>query len=323
MGLSAHDWDIVLQAPLFKAMGPTISRAIIQDRAPRRYARGEQIFQEGDPAEGFFVVIEGWAKLLRLREDGEEVVVAIFSAGETFAEVAMFLGGRYPASCEAVSPARILKVDAAVLRRAILAQPQLAFDMLAAASLRLRELVDEIERLKAQSAPQRIADFFLKQAAADSGRAEIALPYEKALIANRLGMKPESFSRALGKLEAFGVTVNRESVCISDLAKLAAFVDGRKERIAGAELHVAIRPRHCCGFTDLRDGRARRPASEPFEPRALSPAASRQSCCASGICRINRVKDAAARFDDDLASLGRRIMITCAVRDSRGRADCL
>jgi CRP-like cAMP-binding protein len=251
MGLSAHDWDIVLQAPLFKAMGPTISRAIIQDRPPRHYARGEQIFQEGDPAEGFFVVIEGWAKLLRLRDDGEEVVVAIFSAGETFAEVAMFLGGRYPASCEAVSPARILKVDAAVLRRAILAQPQLAFDMLAAASLRLRELVDEIERLKAQSAPQRIADFFLKQAAADSGRAEIALPYEKALIANRLGMKPESFSRALGKLEAFGVTVNRESVCISDLARLAAFVDGHEERIAGdgrtsrSGAGIAADPRTC------------------------------------------------------------------------------
>ncbi len=235
MGLSAHDWNVVLQAPLFKAMGPTISRAIIQDRAPRRYARGEQIFQQGDPAEGFFVMIEGWAKLLRRREDGEEVVVAIFSAGETFAEVAMFLGGRYPASCEAVSPARILKVDAAVLRREILAQPQLAFDMLAAASLRLRELVDEIERLKAQSAPQRIADFFLKQAAAQAGRAEIALPYEKALIANRLGMKAESFSRALGKLEAFGVTVNRESIGISDLARLAAFVDGRGKRVAGEE----------------------------------------------------------------------------------------
>ena len=259
MGLSAHDWDIVLQAPLFKAMGPTISRAIIQDRAPRRYARGEQIFHQGDPADGFFVVIEGWAKLLRLREDGEEVVVAIFSAGETFAEVAMFLGGRYPASCEAVSPARILKVDAAVLRRAILAQPQLAFDMLAAASLRLRELVDEIERLKAQSAPQRIADFFLKQAAADSGPAEIALPYEKALIANRLGMKPESFSRALGKLEAFGVTVNRESVCISDLARLAAFVDGHKERTAGTELTSGSAPRHCSGFPDS-PRRSRAPA---------------------------------------------------------------
>ena len=195
MALSARDWDVVIQVPLFKAMGPTITRAMIGDRAPKIYARGEQIFEQGEPADGFFC--EGWAKLYRLREDGEEVVVAIFSAGETFAEVAMFLGGRYPASCEAVSAARILKIDAANLRRAVLAEPQLAFDMLAAASMRLRELIDEIEQLKAKSAPQRTADFFVKQAGSSSGSARIALPYEKALIASRLGMKPESFSRAL------------------------------------------------------------------------------------------------------------------------------
>jgi len=228
MALSAKDWDVVMRAPLFKAMGPTISRAMIADRAPRAYARGEPIFQEGDPADGFFCVIEGWAKLYRLREDGEEVVVSIFSAGETFAEVAMFLGGRYPASCEAVSPARMLKIDAAKFRRAVVAQPQLAFDMLAAASMRLRQLVDEIEQLKAQSAPQRIAGFFLKQANSASGSARIALPYEKALIASRLGMKPESFSRALGKLGELGVVVDRESVAISDVAKLVAFAEGRR-----------------------------------------------------------------------------------------------
>src|SRR5271167_1593575 len=103
MALSTQDWDVVMRAPLFKAMGPTISRAMIGDRGPKTYARGEPIFDQGASASGFFCVIEGWAKLYRLREDGEEVVVSIFSAGETFAEVAMFLGGRYPASCEAVS----------------------------------------------------------------------------------------------------------------------------------------------------------------------------------------------------------------------------
>ena len=225
MALSAHDWDVVTRAPLFKAMGPTISRTIIGDRSPKSYARGETIFEQGEPADGFFCVIEGWAKLYRLREDGEEVVVAIFSAGETFAEVAMFLGGRYPASCEAVSPSRILKIDAANLRRAVLAEPQLAFDMLAAASMRLRQLVDEIEQLKARSAPQRIADFFAKQAIA-AGSARIALPYEKALIASRLGMKPESFSRALGRLAELGVVVERESVFIPDVERLAAFAEG-------------------------------------------------------------------------------------------------
>lgn len=227
MTLTAWDWEIIMRAPLFRAMGPTISRAMIADRGPRAYARGELLFAEGDPADGFFCVIEGWVKLYRLREDGEEVVVAIFSAGETFAEVAMFLGGKYPASCEAVSPARILKVDAERLRKAVLEKPQLAFDMLAAASMRLRQLVDEIEHLKARSAPQRIAAFFVERAGAASGAARIALPYEKALIASRLGMKPESFSRALWRLAELGVTVERESVEIADVGKLAAFADGQ------------------------------------------------------------------------------------------------
>jgi len=226
MAFSAKDWEVVMRAPLFKAMRPAIARAIINDRAPRTYARGGAIFEEGEPADGFFCMIEGWAKLYRLREDGEEIVVSIFSAAETFAEVAMFLGGRYPASCEAASPARILKIDATKLRQAVLDQPQLAFDMLAAASVRLRQLVDEIEQLKAQSAPQRIAGFFVKQTPLTSGAARIALPYEKALIASRLGMKPESFSRALGKLEELGVLVERESVSISDIARLAAFAEG-------------------------------------------------------------------------------------------------
>ncbi len=227
MALSTRDWAIVMRAPLFKAMGPAIARAMTSDRAPKAYARGEQLFEQGDPADGFFCMIEGWAKLYRLREDGEEVVVSIFSAAETFAEVAMFLGGRYPESCEAASPARILKIDAAKLRRAVLDQPQLAFDMLAAASLRLRQLVDEIEQLKARSAPQRIAGFFVKQTETTSGPARIALPYEKALIASRLGMKPESFSRAIGKLADLGVAVDRESVTISDIARLAAFAEGQ------------------------------------------------------------------------------------------------
>ena len=90
----------------------------------------------------------------------------------------------------------------------------------------MRQLVDEIEQLKAHSAPQRIADFFVRLAGAATGRAQIALPYEKALIASRLGMKPESFSRALLRLTPLGVVVERESVTIADVARLAAFANG-------------------------------------------------------------------------------------------------
>jgi CRP-like cAMP-binding protein len=91
----------------------------------------------------------------------------------------MFLGGRYPASADAVTPARIIKIDGGALRRAIIAKPQLAFDMLAATSLHLRQLVQQIEQLKVQSAPKRIAEYFLDQVQTASGSAVIALPYEK------------------------------------------------------------------------------------------------------------------------------------------------
>ena len=225
---SVLDWDVVMRAPLFKAMGLEIARVMIGDHQPRTYARGEQLFAQGDPADGFFCVVDGGVKLYRLSEDGEEVVVHVFSAGETFAEVAMFSGGRFPASCEAVSAARILRIDAVALRRAVLDEPQLAFGMLAAVSLRLRTLVDQIEQLKGHSAPQRIADFFVRQSSAAAGPVRLELPYEKALIASRLGMKPESFSRALGRLAGLGVSVERDSVTIADVARLAAFAEGQE-----------------------------------------------------------------------------------------------
>lgn len=227
MALSDRDWDVVMRAPLFKAMGPTITRRVIGDLQPRSYDRGELVFERGQSTDGFFCLITGWAKLYRLHEDGQEVIVAIVSAGETFAEVAMFLGGRYPVSCEAAAPSRILKIDAVNLRREVLDEPQLAFDMLAAAAKRLRELVDEIEQLKARSTPQRIADFLVKQTNSAPGAARIVLPYEKALIASRLGMTPESFSRALVKLAKVGVAVDRDRVNIHDVEKLAAFTEGK------------------------------------------------------------------------------------------------
>ena len=190
---------------------------------PRLYARGEQIFNQGDPADFFFVVIEGWVTLYRWRESGDQVVVAIFGAGETFAEAAMFLGGRFPASAEAGSPARVLRVDGAALRRAIVQRPQLAFDMLAAASLHLKQMVNQIEQLKSQSAPQRIASFLLDRIRTATGPATVVLPFEKSLIANRLGMKPESFSRALAALRARGVAVDHDNIEIRDVSELIQF----------------------------------------------------------------------------------------------------
>jgi CRP-like cAMP-binding protein len=224
--MHAADWAIVRRAPIFRAMSEGLLRSIIRNREPRRYRRGEIVFQQGDLADSFFLVLDGWIKLYRAMPDGDEVVVALFTTAETFAEAMMFRDGRYPASAEAVSSSRLLRVDGQVLRAAIMQNPRISFEMLAATSQHLRRLVEQIEQLKAQSAPKRIAGFLLTLTAARSGPAEIALPYEKTLIANRLGMKPESFSRALGRLRGLGVAVAREHVFIQEVRRLATFVGG-------------------------------------------------------------------------------------------------
>ena len=72
----------------------------------------------------------------------------------------------------------------------------------------------------------------------------IALPYEKALIANRLGMTPESFSRALARLRDLGVAVEREAVTVQDMARLAAFVEQSRDI---SEIQPAFDKRTICG----------------------------------------------------------------------------
>jgi CRP-like cAMP-binding protein len=204
-------------------MGELLARLVIRNSRPRTCARNEIIFQQGDPADCFFLVLDGWVKLYRQMQSGDEVVVALCTSGDTFAEAVMFLGARYPVAAEAVSPARLLHVNGVVLREAIMQNPQISFGMLAASSIHLRRLIEQIEQLKAQSAPKRIATFLLSLTSAKSGAARIALPYEKGLIANRLGMKPESFSRAVGRLRSLGVVVERDFVRIDDVRRLAAY----------------------------------------------------------------------------------------------------
>jgi CRP/FNR family transcriptional regulator, dissimilatory nitrate respiration regulator len=216
-----HD-TFLSRAPLFVAMGPELARSTVQKHTPRFYERGEEIFCEGEAADSFFFLIEGWVKVFRRGDEGEQVV-AIFSAGDTFGEAAMFVGGHYPVSAQAVSPARVLQIDGAALRRVLLENPQVAFSMLASFSDHLKHLVAQIDRLKARSDAERIADFLLAQTKETSGAVTIALPYEKPLIASRLGMKPETFSRALVRLRDHGVKVCRDDVLINDVGALSRF----------------------------------------------------------------------------------------------------
>lgn len=89
--------------------------------------------------------------------------------------------------------------------------------------MHLHGLVEQIERLKARSGVQRLAEFLVELAGADdagSGAVTLTLPYNKTLIAGELGLQPESLSRAFAKLRESGVQIEGNLARIDDLDRL-------------------------------------------------------------------------------------------------------
>ncbi len=222
-GLCDAEWQIVRRCPLLGALPERAATQLMGVHRSVIYEAGQNIFTQGDEARAFFVVIEGWVKVFRLTPDGDEAVVSVFAQGESFAEPVMFLGGGYPVSAAAASRARLARIEAADFLAMITAQPELSTAMLAAIAQHTQQLSDEILGLKLLGAPRRLADFLVKLAPEGAVRARVTLPHEKTLLAGRLGMTPESLSRALASLRKLGLTIEREHIDIPDVGALRAY----------------------------------------------------------------------------------------------------
>ncbi len=231
--MDQHDWQIVRATPLFQTMSKEATERLLDGQGARVFEKGSLLFQQGTPADYFFVIIDGWVKIYRATPDGTETVVHVFRRGETFAEAALFLGGRYPVSAETVSTSRLLRISGQALRRSIRDDPDVALAMLASASHHLKLLVEQIELMKRLTGPQKLASFLVGLCPLSDGRCKVMLPYEKSLVANRLGMEPESLSRAINKLRPFGVQFDKDEVVIEDVQRLAKFSDVSQDEEEG------------------------------------------------------------------------------------------
>lgn len=212
---------------LFSGMNDESVAAFIRKSPSRHYAKGTEIFAMGDPAASFFYIVEGWIKLYRLTREGEEAIINVFAPGETFAEAAVFgPQQRYPVNAQAVEDCTLLEIPRSLFVEMIRADSEMALSILGAIAGKQRYLIQQIEQLTVREAPQRIGTFLLRLCPPGSARdVEVALPYDKSLIARRLNLQPETFSRALKKLEPHGVTLKGRVAVIADTEQLEAFCD--------------------------------------------------------------------------------------------------
>lgn len=152
-------------------------------------------------------------------------MVGVFTKGSSFGEAVAFRHDTYPVAAEAVTDCVLIRIEADMILRQIRENPEVAISILSATFVHLHGLVAQVEALKAQTGAQRVAEFLLELAPCRDGSCEVTLPYDKVLIAGRLGMKPESLSRAFARLKDQGVTIRQNTAQIDDVSALRDYVE--------------------------------------------------------------------------------------------------
>lgn len=210
---------------LLSAAPEPVVQSVLSSARLREFDRGATIFLQGERASAIYIVAEGWVKLYRIAPNGAEAVVGVFTKGRSFGEAVAFRHDVYPVAAEAVTDCSLIRIEADAFLRLLRDNPEVAILMLSATYIHLHSLVTQVEALKAQTGAQRVAEFLLELAPCAVGPCEVVLPYDKVLIAGRLGMKPESLSRAFFRLRDQGVTIRQNHADIEDVTTLRAFAE--------------------------------------------------------------------------------------------------
>lgn len=188
---------LIRRIPLFAELNDADLAALAQRAVEKKYQAGEQVFYEGEPCRGLFLLIEGAVKISKTSSSGREVMLAMIPAPSGVAEVTVFDGDPYPASAIATQAATALFIDARDFFQLCHSNPAIALTSLKVVGRRLRQLVATIERISFGSIRQRLAAQIL-----EFGTDQFTLPMTHQELASRLGTVREVVTRNLGRFQA-------------------------------------------------------------------------------------------------------------------------
>lgn len=208
--------------PLFTDLSDIELTLLAESVARLSFEAGDIIFAEGDVCRELLVIEDGEVKIVKSAPNGREQLIGIERKGSSLAEIAVFDGGYYPATAEAVTAAVILRLPADRFRQTCLQNPDMALKVFKVLGRRLRHLVSLVEELSSSTVRARLVGHLMRLAE-ESGRhtpqgIQFELTENNQEIAVRLGTVRELVSRNLGRLHGEGlIHIAKRTVSISDL----------------------------------------------------------------------------------------------------------
>jgi CRP/FNR family transcriptional regulator, nitrogen oxide reductase regulator len=207
--MATVDSSLVAHLPMFAGFGPDELADILREARSTRYAKTSTVFEQGQDAHSFFLLLHGHIRAAKTTPAGEQVVVRYVAPGEIFG-VAPAIGlARYPATATAVDDSVVLSWPATAWPRLVARFPALAANTLQAVGSRLQESHTRVVEMSTQQVEQRIAHALLRLAK-QSGRkldrgVEIDFPISRQDIAQMTGTTLHTVSRILSGWEQLGL----------------------------------------------------------------------------------------------------------------------
>ncbi len=218
--------SFLANVPLFKELASEELDRIALNTHEVRAARAEVLFRRGDSALGFHIIVFGQVKLAFTSPRGDEKVVDLIGPGQSFGEAVMFMERPHVVTAQTLADSLLLYIAREIVFQELERDPRFVRRIIAGLSSRLHGLMSDLESDSLHSGTQRVIGYLLRDSDASPvpvRALEVTLPATKGVIASRLSLTQEHFSRILHDLSARGlIEVRGRSINIPDVARLRA-----------------------------------------------------------------------------------------------------
>jgi len=220
------------RCPLFSELPAQDLQWIASCVVQKCLAKGDWLFRQGEPSEGFYLVHHGAVNVHRVNAAGKEQVIHVFRAGESFAEAVLAGDTPYPADARAVEPTTVLLIPRTAFLELLRKRPELALRMLGSMSRHLHALVALLDDLRLKDVQTRLTGWLLKRCPKPLGdeAAVVELDRTKGVLAAELGTTSETLSRTLAELRTRNlIAVRGRTILIPKPRELEKFFRRKAE----------------------------------------------------------------------------------------------
>ena len=207
------DESLIAALPPFRRLDRAQIREILDQATPKRHGEGAEIFREGEEADRFFLLLDGYVRVVRTMPSGDQVVLRHIPPGQLIG-IAQALGRTtYPATASAASEALTLSWPTRLWPTFLERYEGFGTETWATLGRRMQELNDRMAELATKAVEQRVASAVLRMVNQTGrkveGGIEIAFPVTRANIAEMTGTTLHTVSRLLSSWEKDGIVESR------------------------------------------------------------------------------------------------------------------